>query len=153
MKKLLLVLFFGNYLGGLAKAQVALSYYANTSYLGICTKTTRKCWADLRIQTNTFLGFTNFEISPKLNLVRTEVIKTYVGVGINFNPARGIYEGEYLNGYLISAGVMVTPFPKARGLNLIFELSPYMNHAFTSGTVRTSLGIAWQFQKKRKENS
>lgn len=147
MKRLLLSLF----LTGLcykAPAHIALSYYPITSYVGVSTNTARTLWADLRLQTNTFIGFSSVEISPKLNLKNTEVVKVYLGAGINFNFAQGSYNGQYINGYFVSGGVMASPFKEVRNLAFIFEASPYVNYGISDGIIRTTLGISWQFKKK-----
>lgn len=133
-------------------AQAAISYYPFTSFLGVSTNPDRKIWADFRIVTNSFGGNTNFEISPKLNLKKTDVLKTYIGLGVNFDVLYSLYNyGRYLNGYFISGGVMVSPFKKVRNLSFIFELSPYVNQSFSDGMLRANLGLAWHFKKKTQE--
>lgn len=133
-----------------ALGQIALSYYPVTSYIGVSTNTARKCWADLRLLTNTFIGFSNIEISPKLNLKNTEAVKIYAGAGFNLNVAQGAYDGKYINGYFLSGGIMASPFKEVRSMVFIFEISPYVNYRISDGMIRTTLGIAWQFKKKKK---
>jgi hypothetical protein len=132
------------------QARVAVSYYPTSSYIGISTNTTRMFWADVRLQTNTFVGFSNIELSPKLNLKRTEMVKIYTGLGINLNIAKGSYNNEYVNGYFVSAGIMVSPFKKVTNLSFVFEASPYINYSLTDAIIRTTLGITWQFKKRSK---
>jgi len=148
MKKTLLLLFCLIVINQMIFAQAAISYYPVTSYIGVSTNTEHKIWADLRLQTNTFIGFSNFEISPKLNLKRTEVVKTYIGTGLNFNIAYGLYDAQYINGYFVSAGVMVSPFKQARAFSFVFEVSPYINYSLSDAIIRSTLGITWQFRRK-----
>jgi hypothetical protein len=131
-------------------AQAAVSYFPVTSYIGVSTNPYRILWADLRLQTNTFAGYSDFELSPKINLKRTDMVRIYTGIGINLNIAYGSYNSQYINGYFLSSGVMVSPFSKVKGLSFIFELSPYINQKLSDGMMRTSLGIGWQFRKRSK---
>ncbi len=140
-------------LSHIAAAQMAFSYYPITSYIGVSTNTTRTCWADLRLQTNTFIGFSNVEMSPKVNLKKSEQVRIYTGVGLNLNFAQGSYNGQYINGYFVSGGIMACPFKELRNLAFIFEISPYVNQSLSDGTIRTSLGLAWQFKKKKRQSS
>jgi len=132
--------------------QVAVSYYPITSYIGVSTNPDNRIWADFRLETNTNGGNSNMEISPKLNLKRADIFKAYVGLGVNFNVFYGLFNnGQYINGYFVSGGIIVSPFKKVRNLSFIFEISPYVNYTLNDGMIRTNLGIAWHFKKKTKE--
>lgn len=138
-----------------AFSQMAISYYPITSYIGVSTNPGRRLWGDLRLQTNTFIGFSTIEVSPKLNWKRTDMVKGYAGLGANLNIAQGSYNNRYINGYFLSGGIMVSPFKELRGLSFIFEISPYMNYSFSDGIIRTTLGLGYQFtrRKHRMKNS
>lgn len=149
MKKILLLFCF-TCTCQLLWAQAAVSYYPITSYIGVSTNPTRKLWADLRLQTNTFAGYSNLEFSPKINLKRNEFTRIYAGLGVNFNIAYGAYNGQYINGYIMCAGITVSPFKQVRNLSFIFEIAPYANAGFTGGMIRTTPGISWQFLKRKQ---
>jgi hypothetical protein len=149
MKKIIGILLFLS-ITRIAISQVALSYYPNTGFIGVGTNPTNILWADLRLQVNTFAGYSNMELSPKVNLKRNELIRIYTGAGVNFNVAYGLFDGQYINGYLISSGVMVSPFKAARNLSFIFELSPYVNYNLNSGALRATLGVSWLFKRKKE---
>ncbi len=152
MKKIFLLLFCVLCSCQMMYGQAAISYYPITSYIGVSTNPENRIWADFRLETNTSFGNSNMEISPKLNLKRTDVFKSYVGVGVNFNVFYGLYNnGQCVNGYFMSGGVLVSPLKKARNLSFIFEISPYANYALNDGIIRTNLGISWQFRKKTIE--
>jgi len=149
MKALLLSFFCVVCISQHLLSQAAISYYPITSYIGISTNPDRRIWGDYRLQTNTFVGFSNMEFCPKVNVKRTEVVKVYVGAGVNVNGFYGAYDSRYINGYLLCSGVMVSPFRTARGFNFIFEISPYVNYAFSDGIIRTTLGVGWHFKTKK----
>jgi len=130
-------------------AQVAVSYYPFNSFLGVSTNPNKTIWGDLRLETNTFISNTNMELSPKINVKNTDIVKAYIGPGVNFNIIYGLFNnGQYLNGYFLTGGVLVTPFRKVRNLGFIFELSPYVNYTLNGGYFRTNLGLSWHFNKR-----
>ena len=45
---------------------------------------------------------------------------------------------------------MVSPFKEVRNVAFIFEISPYVNYGISDGIIRTMLGLAWQFKKRKK---
>jgi hypothetical protein len=151
MQKLLFLVVCFICVGKIAFAQPSVSYYPITSYVGVSTNTSNRLWGDFRLQTNTFVGFSTIELSPKINLKRTEAVKTYIGLGVNLNIAQGSYNNQFVNGYFISGGVMATPVKTVRQLSFIFEISPYVNYSFSDGIIRTTLGVGWQFRKKHKD--
>jgi hypothetical protein len=88
------------------------------------------------------------EFSPKINLKRTEVINYYFGTGLSFNPANLNADLPITNGYFMDFGIRAKPFIKIRNLQVVFEISPYINKEFKSGNLRTRIGIAWNFTNK-----
>jgi len=154
MRKFILVLLLLFCFNSGLKAQVAISYYPFNSFLGVGTNPNKLIWGDLRLETNTFISNMNMEISPKINLKNTEIIKAYIGPGVNLNILYGLYNnGQYVNGFFLTCGVLVTPFKKVRNLGFIFELSPYINYTLNGGYFRTNLGISWHFRKKNKSGT
>ena len=152
MKKILIVLICSICFTQTAFGQAAVSYYPITSYIGVSTNPDNRIWADFRLETNTNGGNSNMEISPKLNLKGTDILRAYVGLGINFNVFYGLFNnGQYVNGYFVSGGVAVSPFKKVRNLSFIFEISPYANYTLNDGMIRTNLGISWHIRKKNKQ--
>jgi hypothetical protein len=133
-----------------AYGQASLSYYPFSSIVGISSNPDKIAWADLRIQTNTFLSNTNMEFCPMLNFKRDSVKKCYVGAGVNFNVIYGLVNDRYINGYSVTVGSRISPFHKVRNLSFIIELSPYINAEFSGATLRTNLGIGWHFRHRTR---
>lgn len=135
-----------------SKAQVAISYYPFQSLLSVSTNTEKLFWADYRIETNTFISNLNMELSPMLNIKRTERVNYYLGAGVSFNPAYAVSELPVLGGYFIDTGVRIKPFPKYKGVQILFEISPYVNARLSGGNLRTRLGLAYNFSRKKTNN-
>jgi hypothetical protein len=128
-------------------AQVAVSYFPFQSILSISTNTEKLCWADYKLETNSFVSNFNMELSSKLNVRKRELTNYYTGPGISFNPAYSFANLRVLNGFFIDFGVRIKPIAKQRNLQVVFEISPYVNREFSGGNIRTRLGVAWNFQK------
>ena len=132
-------------------AQLSLSYYPLNSYIGVSTNPNARVWGDFRMLTNTFISNTNMELIPMINLKKDSIVKLYVGVGVNFNLIYGMYNnGKYINGYLTTIGIRVSPFHQCRNVSFIAECSPYLNSEFTGANIRSSIGLAWVFNKRKK---
>ena len=129
------------------KAQVAVGYYPFQSILSVSTNTEKIIWADFRIETNTFFSNINMELSPMWNFKRTNWVNYYTGVGVNFNPVNGFKNLPFINGYALDFGARIKPLPfrKFKNVQLLFEISPYINQEFTSGNLRTLLGLAYNW--------
>jgi hypothetical protein len=134
-----------------AQAQVAVSYFPFLSILSISTNTEKLCWADYKIETNSFAGNFNMELSPKLNFRKRELTNYYVGPGVGFNPAYSFANLSIMNGYFIDFGVRIKPLAKRRNFQIAFEISPYVNREFSGGNIRTRLGVSWNFQKSEEK--
>jgi hypothetical protein len=132
-------------------AQVAVSYFPFQSILSISTNTEKLCWADYKLETNSFVSNFNMELSPKLNFRKRELTNYYTGPGISFNPAYSFANLRVLNGFFIDFGVRIKPIAKQRNLQVVFEISPYVNREFSGGNIRTRLGVAWNFQKSKEK--
>ncbi len=132
-------------------SQVAVSYFPFQSILSISTNTEKLCWAEYKIETNSFVGNFNMELSPKLNFRKRELTNYYTGPGISFNPAYSFVNLNIMNGYFIDFGVRIKPLPKRRNLQIVFEISPYVNREFSGGNIRTRLGLSWNFQKSEEK--
>jgi hypothetical protein len=127
------------------KAQVSLGYYPFQSILSVSTNTEKVIWGDFRIETNTFFSNINMELSPMWNFKRTDWVNYYTGVGVNFNPVNVFQDLPFINGYTLDFGARIKPLQKHKNVQLLFELSPYINQEFTSGNLRTLLGIGYNF--------
>ena len=149
MKKIVVILTLF-IIANISKAQIAISYYPFQSQLSVSTNTEKFFWADYRIETNTFISNINMELSPMFNIKRTTFANYYIGPGINFNPAYAKTDLSVMNGYFIDFGVRAKPFQKYTGIQVLFEISPYVNTKFSGGNLRTRLGIAYNFNRSKK---
>lgn len=129
-------------------AQVAIGYYPFQSILSISTNTDKRLFADLKLETNNFISNFNTEISAKVNIKRLERINYYTGIGISVNPVNSYSDLPIINGYFIDFGIRAKPFEKLYNLQVVFEISPYINQDIDGGNLRTRLGLAWNFTNK-----
>ncbi|MFK8037879.1 MAG: hypothetical protein AB8B74_06285 [Crocinitomicaceae bacterium] len=134
-------------------AQLSIGYYPIQSEISFSTNSDRLIWGDLRIATNTFFGNITTEPILMANLKRNEKVNFYGGVGMNFNFLNAASNISIINGYSLHIGSRIKPLKKLSNLQIIFEVSPYMNSEFDGGLLRTRLGLAYQFGKKRKHIS
>ncbi len=134
-------------------SQVAISYLPFQSILSISTNTEKLLFVDYKIETNNYISNLNMEFSPKFNFKRTEWINYYVGAGVSFNPANLYADLPITNGYFIDFGIRAKPLIKIRSLQIVFEISPYVNKEIASGNIRTRIGLAWNFTSKPGVNS
>jgi hypothetical protein len=135
----------------LSFAQIAVSYYPfHPSQLSFCSNPEKLLWADLRLETNTFLSNLNIELSPMINFKRTEKANFYGGAGISFNPSMMVVDQPYFNGYFIDLGARIKPFREFRQVHVIFEISPYCNSSLSGGNLRARLGLGYNFIRKQK---
>lgn len=130
-------------------AQVAVSYFPFQSILSVSTHTDKRVFADLKMETNNFISNLNMEFSPKFNLRRLEKANYYTGIGISINPLNSFAQLPIANGYFIDFGVRAKPLEKLYNLQIVFEISPYVNREMNGGNLRTRLGIAFQFNETR----
>lgn len=133
-------------------AQVAISYFPFQSILSVSTNTDKRLFADFKIETNNFISNFNMEFSPKFNFKYLEKLNYYTGIGISINPLNSFANLSVTNGYFIDFGMRAKPFEKFKNLQVVFEISPYVNKEFNGGNLRTRMGIAWNFAKKSKSN-
>lgn len=131
-------------------AQVAISYYPFQSILSVSTNPNKKLFVDFKIETNNFVSNFNMEFSPKINIKRSEKVNYYFGIGISINPVNSFANLPITNGYFIDFGVRAKPFEKHNNLQIVFEISPYVNREINGGNLRTRIGIAWNFVRKTK---
>lgn len=85
------------------------------------------------------------EFSPKYNVRMSERVNYYLGAGISINPLNGASDLPVTNGYFFDCGVRIKPLSEDRNVQIIFELSPYVNREFSGGSLRTRLGIGYNF--------
>lgn len=149
MKRVLLILLF-SFTQKLLIAQVAIGYFPFQSLLSVSTNTDKRLFADLKIETNSFFSNINMELSPKINVKRQEKVNYYAGLGISINPANPFADLSVINGYFTDFGMRATPFEKFKNLQIVFEISPYVNREFNGGNLRSRIGVAWNFTRKTK---
>jgi len=151
MKNILQALLISISFPGLS--QVAFSYFPFQSILSVSSNTEKLIWADFKLETNTFITNMNMELSPKFNVKRTESVNYYLGAGVNFNPAYIVSDLAVMSGYFADIGVRVKPLKGVKNLQVVFELSPYINAKLGGGNLRTRLGIAYNFARNPKIKS
>lgn len=144
MKKIIL-LFFSLFVMAQLKGQISLGYYPFQSILSVTTNTEKAVWGDLRVETNTFFSNINMEFSPKWNFKRTDWVNYYTGIGVNINPVNPFQALPLINGYTFGFGARIKPIQKYKNVQLMFEISPYVNQEFTSGNLRSLLGVAYNW--------
>jgi hypothetical protein len=152
LKKLLFALLFV-FITEFIHAQ-AFTYYPFNSLFSVATNPNNAVWADFRFQMNSYISSLSTEISPMINLNKSERAKFYVGAGVkaNFlnylNP--DVSKQSPLEGYFINTGVRASPFVKLPRFQIIFELSPYANKNFDLGVFRANLGLGYVLGKKKQ---
>ncbi len=144
-KSLVLFLFIFGLNSKKAEAQIGVSYFPIQSIVALNSDSEKMLWADLRMETNTFIANINFELNGFYNFKRKDNINYYIGLGINVNPFYSLEGLSATNGYLIPVGCRIKPFPRIRNVQLAFEISPYLNPDFEGGQIRSLLGLAYNF--------
>lgn len=132
------------------KSQVAFTYFPFQSIICVSSNTERLAWVDLKLETNTFFTNMNMELSPKIHLNTTEQANYYIGPGVNFNPVYAAADLPIVNGYFVDLGVRIKPLKTLKSLQIVFEISPYINEHLAGGNLRTRLGVAYNFTRKPK---
>lgn len=130
-------------------AQISIGYYPIQSELSFSTNSERLFWGDLRFATNTIFGNITTEPILVANIKRKEMINFYGGAGMNFNFFNAANNISIVNGYSLHIGSRIKPLEKTNNLQLIFEVSPYVNKELDGGLLRTRFGVAYQFKKKK----
>jgi hypothetical protein len=133
----------------IVRSQIAVSYFPFQSLLALSSNTERLLWADFKLETNAFGSNINMELAPMWNVKRSDLVNYYLGPGINLFPAYANSDLSVLSGYFITMGTRIKPFEKYKGVQLVFELSPYVNSLLTNGGIRTRLGLAYNFTRKK----
>jgi hypothetical protein len=134
------------------QAQVVVSYFPIQSTLSVASNTDKLLWGDFKMETNTLFSNINMELSPKVNFRRREVVCYYLGAGINFDPTYKYKNTPFVNGFFADFGARIKPFAQCRNLQLVFEVSPYVNKEMIGGNLRSRIGVAWAFTKKLQNN-
>jgi hypothetical protein len=152
LKKLLLII--GLVLTAELSQAQAFTYYPFNSIFSIATNPRKAVWADFRFQMNSYFSSLSTEVSPMINLNKSERAKFYIGAGIkaNFlnylNPDAS--KQSPLEGYFINAGVRTSLIEKLPRFQVVFELSPYANKNFDLGVFRANLGLGYVLGKKKQ---
>ena len=149
MKKLLLLCLI-SLLSKTVSAQLSIGYYPFQSELSFTTNTERNIWGDLRVASNTFFGNITIEPILMVNIKKMKMVNYYGGIGMNLNFFNAANNISIINGYNLHFGTRVKPIKQLNNLQFLFEISPYMNQNFDGGILRTRIGLAYQFSKKKK---
>lgn len=131
-----------------SKAQ-SVAYYPFSSILSVSSNPDLRVWGDLRFQTNSFFSSLSTEIAPAINLNKNTKGKFYLGGGLRLNYLASFQDGDVFEGYFFNAGMRSAPFDKYPQVQIAFELSPYVASDFESGLLRTRLGVAYNFSRKK----
>lgn len=127
------------------KAQIGLAYYPFQSVIALNSDCEKILWADLRMETNTFISNINLELNANYNFKKSDWVNYYTGIGINLNPFYALEDLPATNGYLLHFGTRIKPFQKMKNIQIAFEISPYFNPDFDGGQIRSQLGLAYNF--------
>lgn len=133
-----------------ANAQ-SIGYYPFNSVLSVSTNPVNRVWADARFQTNSYFSALSLEVAPFINVNNNSKALIYVGPGVTMNFI-SLFEGQSgkpIEGYFLATGVRSSLFDKYPGLQVTFELSPYVFASGTSGQFKTRLGIAYNLSQKK----
>jgi hypothetical protein len=149
--KRILILLFCLFTHKLVHSQVTIGYFPFQSFLSVSTNTDRTLFADFKMESNNFISNFNMEFSPKFNFKTLEKVNYYTGLGISINPANSFADLPITNGYFIDFGLRAKPFEKLNNLQVVFEISPYVNREINGGNLRTRLGMAWKFRSKSEK--
>ena len=131
-----------------------LAYYPFNSVLSISTNPSSRVWLDCRIQTNTYFSSLSTEISPMININNRSKARFYVGGGaklnfLNYITATDSAKVQPLEGFFMNFGVRSAPFKKEPRVQIVFEISPYVNRQGDLGLMRTLFGIGYFFGKEK----
>jgi len=143
--KILAIVILALYQNGYS--QVAVGYFPFQSVVSLSTNTEKAVWLDYKLETNSFSSNLNMEISPKWNFKRKESVNFYFGAGIAFNPIYAFSNLPVVNGSFLDFGARIKPLRQLKNLQVVFELSPYVNADVAGGNIRSKLGLAWNFDK------
>lgn len=130
-------------------AQVAVTYFPFQSVLGVASDTERRLWGGVTAQTNTFISNVNLEAQAMVNVKRGEWVNYYLGLGVNTNPLAGVNELPLVNGYSFTVGTRIKPLSQCRQVQVVFEVTPYANAYLDGGSLRTLLGLAYNFRRQK----
>ncbi len=144
MRRPILTILLALCLGFKAKSQVVLGYFPfNYGEVQLTSSQENLFFADLRVETNSFISNLNTELGGAINLQRTEQYNLYVGAGLRFNP---FYAYASVSGYYLPVGVRWRPIRALSKLGLVFELSPLFYERLGEGLVlRSKLGLSYAF--------
>lgn len=147
--KLLLTALLAGGLGRVAAAQVAVTYFPFHSVLAVSSDTERRGWGSLSVQTNTFISNATLELQGLLAVRRGRLANYYLGPGLNVSPFYALNRLTLVNGYTLTLGARIKPLPARPQAQVVFELAPYVSTYGDSGTLRTMLGLAYNFGPAR----
>ena len=154
MKRIFLIstLFFTIFSSQVAHSQ-AFTYYPFNSVFAISSNPTKVFWLDFRFQMNSYFTSLSTEISPMINYKTIGVTKLYMGGGARFNFLNFLNDDPAkrnpLEAYFLSFGMRSSPFTKAKGVQIAFELSPDISKNIDLGQFRARIGVAYVFKYSR----
>ncbi|WP_128548754.1 hypothetical protein [Larkinella soli] len=133
-----------------AFGQASIAYYPWQDYfLTVSTNPTRAVWLDFRLQTNTLLGQFNTAVVPLINVKRAPTYQIYLGPGVEFSAVNAALGNEFLQNASFHVGTRISPFAVAPNFQVAFELAPTVNVNNESGVLRSRLGFAYIFRKRK----
>ncbi|TDB63481.1 hypothetical protein [Arundinibacter roseus] len=135
--------------------QASVGYFPWSGLLSVSTNPRYAVWLDTRFQTNSLFSSLSVDLLPMINLKRGEIVQVYAGGGLRVNPLYRIADPDAalitVDGYSLNAGVRISPFAQNRGIQLAFELNPYVKDDFASGVLKSHLGLVYAFRGRKKE--
>ncbi|KAB7729294.1 hypothetical protein F5984_16825 [Rudanella paleaurantiibacter] len=134
----------------IAFGQASVAYYPFNSFLSVSTNPNKPVWFDARVQTNTLFGSLSTTLAPMINVRQTTTANYYVGASARFNALNSLADTDVLEGYALHVGVRVVPLTILPNVRVAFELSPFARSNFKSGIFYSYLGVAYQFNKRVK---
>jgi hypothetical protein len=126
---------------------LSVGYFPFNNTFSITSNPERLIMIDGRVETNTFFGNINPEIFGIINIKRSDLFNIYSGLSCKMIILDGFNDDGFIGGYSISLGSRFKPFEKFDNVNFLFELSPYFNKEFKSGTFRAYIGLSYKFKK------
>lgn len=128
--------------------QLSIGYFPFNNTFSITSNPERLLMVDGRVETNTFYGNINPEVLGFINIKRTDILNLYSGLGCKVIIIDGFNDGDFIGGFTVSVGSRFKPFEKFDNVHFLFELSPYFNKEFSSGTLRAYIGVSYKFKKR-----
>ena len=137
---------------GEGHGQVAVGYFPlNNTFIQLSTNPESLIFGDIRYQTNSFSYNTTVELAPYINIKRWDALNLYAGFGMSYSPFYNTGSGGF-NFYFLTIGTRIKPLALNRNWAVLFELSPIFNSTGGNNMLRSSIGLSYNFVRKRARN-